>query len=127
MMKFNIDETFVSLFSIESKSFEKKPTDDSPLPAELEIAPSLHQHEEMKQNKYGVKLALSLKTEFFDLKMEHYFILEFEKKLTKTQQSSTEMKKLFINYLYPYSRAIIISMLANGGYGSVNMPVIAIQ
>ena len=126
-MKFNINETFVSLFSIESKSLERKPTDDSPLPAELSIESSLHHNESMKQNEYGAKLSISVETELFDLKMEHHFFLEFEKKLTKTQGSDEEMKKLLINYLYPYSRAIIISMMANSGYGSVNMPIISIQ
>lgn len=126
-MKFNINETFVSLFSIESKSLERKPTDDSPLSAELNITPSLHHHKNMKQNEYGAKLSISVKTELFDLKMEHHFFLEFDKKLTKAQESDEEMKKLLINYLYPYSRVIIISMMANSGYGSVNMPAISIQ
>lgn len=125
-MKFNITNTFVSLFSVESKSFEK-PTDDNPMVAELNIKPSISKNKDMKPQECAAKLAISLNTELFHLKMEHCFLLEFEKKITKTQLGNDGVRENLINYLYPYSRAIIISMMANFGYGAVNLPTISIQ
>nr|DAP91231.1 MAG TPA: Preprotein translocase subunit SecB [Caudoviricetes sp.] len=116
---------FVSDFSLKSK-LSTKNLQGEPLPGEITITPALQHQEKMPENEYQVRLNISIKTELFDLSLEHRFFIKFDKTLTKQELNSSKTKNLIINNLYPYSRAFIVSTLANGGYGAINMPTFTI-
>lgn len=125
-MKFNIlGQGFVPKFVLTSKDRQHNNQEIDSLPAKLSITPSLHKKDaSTADEEYGVTIKVSIENEMFDVDLEHFFIIKFDQELSSEQESSDEMRKALINGLYPYSRAFIVSNLANAGYGAIDMPTI---
>ncbi|MDA3979544.1 hypothetical protein [Gallibacterium sp. AGMB14963] len=122
-MKFEIKKNKVVKFSIEDSYLEN---DMKVVDGDVDFFVSswlLAPYDSDNLTLFPAEVRVDIKSKNFNLYLSHFFDIQFETDLNKDKWNSIELKRALLLNLYPQSRAFIVSTLASGGYGSINIPL----
>ena len=75
-----------------------------------------------------VKLSndIDLKSEIYSLKITHSFLIKFAQEISQDDMeiSSDKIRDELLSITFPYSRAVIMNIMVNCGYGDLSIPLI---
>ncbi len=120
-MKYNILHHLVEHLVLESKKQESKGKKKK---VNFNIS------SEMSLNSENLKLVkfvnnIHLNSELFTLEMKDSFFIEFDHEMDESNTNlNNKIRDELLSLTFPYSRATIMSMMVNFGYGDLSIPLI---
>lgn len=120
-MKYNIFKHIVEHLELESKNQESKGKKKK---VKFKIS------SEMGLNPENLKLVkfvndIHLNSELFTLEMKDSFFIELDHEIDESNTNqNNKIRDELLSLTFPYSRATIMSMMVNFGYGDLSIPLI---
>lgn len=120
-MKYNIFKHIVEHLELESKNQESKVKKKK---VKFNIS------SEMGLNSENLKLVkfvndIHLNSELFTLEMKDSFFIELDHEIDESNTNqNNKIRDELLSLTFPYSRATIMSMMVNFGYGDLSIPLI---
>lgn len=120
-MKYNIFKHIVEHLELESKNQESKAKKKK---VKFNIS------SEMGLNSENPKLVkfvndIHLNSELFTLEMKDSFFIELDHEIDESNTNqNNKIRDELLSLTFPYSRATIMSMMVNFGYGDLSIPLI---